>query len=425
MAGANFSSGRPPEGWTKKYDLGEDLISYEDMISPEFFELEREAIFRPAWHYVGRVERVPKSGMYFTKEIEVLKASIIVVRNDSGEVKVFYNVCPHRGNKLLWETDASKEVSGRCKTFFCKFHGIQFDTDGKVAVLTDKQAWIGNQGTDMQLAEVPFEIWNGFIFVNLNPGGPKQTLREFMGEKYYTGFDGYPFELCSERYFVRANAKANWKTMIDGFAETYHAATTHMLPFKIAPTEDLLIGAEYFGVEGRNRMMVFGGFDDDFYNHDYERLTLGFGTGPRHKFPEILNKLPEVSNPTNLYPWGSVSHMMWPQFFLQHYSPGWVVTYMMWPLAYNEMRFEVEMFLPPAQNFTEELSQKSGVFSFLDAALQDFSLLEATQMGLEVNAFDKYPLTDEEVLVRSFHQQIYKAVADYKQEQAEKMIARG
>ncbi|MEM6583942.1 MAG: aromatic ring-hydroxylating dioxygenase subunit alpha [Pseudomonadota bacterium] len=411
-----FKSGRPDEGWTKKYELGDDLVSYEDMISPEFFELEREAIFRPAWHYVGRAERVSKPGMYFTKEIEVLKSSIIVTRDDNKNVRVYYNVCPHRGNKLMWETDASKEVSGRCKTFFCKFHGIQFNTDGKVAMLTDTEAWLGSQGQDLQLAEVPFEVWNGFIFVNLDRGGPKETLQEFMGDKYYQGFSDYPFEKCTQRYFVRANAKANWKTMIDGFSETYHASTTHAKPFNSAPSEHLLLGAEHYGMDGRQRVMVYQDWGE-IINFEYERLTQGFGTGPRIKFPDELHDLPKISNPTGLENWGSVSHKIWPQMFIQHYNPGWYVTYMMWPLAYNEMRFEVELFMPPAQNFSDELAQKAGIFMFLDAALQDFSLLEATQQGLEVQAFDKYPLTDEEVLVRHFHQSVQAVVSEYQQKQ--------
>ena len=39
---------------------------------------------------------------------------------------------------------------------------------------------------------------------------------------------------------------------------------------------------------------------------------------------------------------------------------------------------------------TEELSQKASIFMVLDAALQDFSLLEATQLGLETRAFDSW-----------------------------------
>ena len=95
---------KPAEGsWTEHYpELGTDLVSYEDSISPEFYELERKAIFRRAWLNVGRVEQLPRNGSYFTKELQVAKTSIIVVRNDCGQVRAFHNICRHRGNKLVW-----------------------------------------------------------------------------------------------------------------------------------------------------------------------------------------------------------------------------------------------------------------------------------------------------------------------------------
>ena len=77
---------KPAEGsWTEHYpELGTGLVSYEDSISPEFYELEREAIFRRAWLNVGRVELLPRNGSYFTKELQVAKTSIIVVRDMDG-----------------------------------------------------------------------------------------------------------------------------------------------------------------------------------------------------------------------------------------------------------------------------------------------------------------------------------------------------
>ena len=73
---------KPPEGsWTQHYpELGTEPVSYEDSISPEIYELEREAIFKRAWLNVGRVEQVPRKGSYFTKELKVVNTSIIVVR---------------------------------------------------------------------------------------------------------------------------------------------------------------------------------------------------------------------------------------------------------------------------------------------------------------------------------------------------------
>ena len=64
--------------WTPEYpELGTGPVSYDDAISEEFFDDEREAIFKRWWLYVGRVERLRRPGTYFTRELPGL-ASIVV-----------------------------------------------------------------------------------------------------------------------------------------------------------------------------------------------------------------------------------------------------------------------------------------------------------------------------------------------------------
>src|SRR4030095_13088598 len=72
---------KPAEGsWTEHYpELGTGPVSYEDCTSPEFYERERDAIFRRAWLNVGRIEDLPRAGSYFTRELEVARTSIVVV----------------------------------------------------------------------------------------------------------------------------------------------------------------------------------------------------------------------------------------------------------------------------------------------------------------------------------------------------------
>src|SRR5438445_185446 len=93
---------KPAEGsWTEHYpDLGTEPISYEDSISPEVYEHERDAIFARTWLNVGRVEQLPKVGSYFTKELDAARTSIVVVRA-KDEIRAFDNICRHRGNKLV------------------------------------------------------------------------------------------------------------------------------------------------------------------------------------------------------------------------------------------------------------------------------------------------------------------------------------
>ena len=62
---------KPAEGsWTEHFGLATEPVSCTDSISPEFYEAERDAIFRRTWLNVGRVEQLPRNGSYFTKELD-------------------------------------------------------------------------------------------------------------------------------------------------------------------------------------------------------------------------------------------------------------------------------------------------------------------------------------------------------------------
>src|SRR5262249_56136034 len=94
---------KPAEGsWTEHYpDLGTGPVSYEDSISPEVYERERDAIFARTWLNVGRVEQLPKVGSYFTREIDAARSSIVVVRSSKDEIRAFHTICRPPANNLV------------------------------------------------------------------------------------------------------------------------------------------------------------------------------------------------------------------------------------------------------------------------------------------------------------------------------------
>ena len=119
---------KPPERtWTEHYpELGTAPVSYESSISPEFYELERKAIFERAWLNVGRVEMLKRNGSYFTKELAVAKTSLIIVRGMDGEIRAFHNVCAHRAHAVV------SGDRGRCAKFLtCMYHGWTYHLDGR------------------------------------------------------------------------------------------------------------------------------------------------------------------------------------------------------------------------------------------------------------------------------------------------------
>ena len=77
---------KPAEGsWTEHYpQLGTAPVSYEDSISPEYYERERSAIFSRSWLNVGRIEQLARVGSYFTREIDAARTSVIIVRAPDG-----------------------------------------------------------------------------------------------------------------------------------------------------------------------------------------------------------------------------------------------------------------------------------------------------------------------------------------------------
>ncbi len=158
---------KPAEGsWTAHYpELGTEPVSYEDSISPEFYELEREAIFKRAWLNVGRVEQLRRKGSYFTKELAVANTSVVVVRDMDGNVRAFHNICRHRGNKLVWTDFPREESSGNCRQFVCKYHGWKYELDGACAFVQQESEFFDFDKADYGLIPVHCDVWSGFIFV--------------------------------------------------------------------------------------------------------------------------------------------------------------------------------------------------------------------------------------------------------------------
>ena len=200
-------------------------VSFEDSISPAFYELEREAIFKRAWLNVGRIEQLPRNGSYFTKELPGLRTAVIVSRDMDGQVRAFHNVCRHRGNKLVWEGTPRDETCGNARQFVCKYHGWRYGLDGACTYVHQENQFFDLRKDELGLAPVHCDTWAGFIFVNL-AREPRQTLRDYLGTMV-GALEGYPFDRMTERYSFRAENNSNWKVFSDAFQEYYHVPPLH------------------------------------------------------------------------------------------------------------------------------------------------------------------------------------------------------
>ena len=412
---------KPAEGsWTEHYPhLSTEPSSYADSISPEFYELERKAIFEKTWLNLGRVEQLPRVGSYFTKEIDAAGTSIVVVRSGADEYRAFHNICRHRGNELVWNDFPKEETSGVCRNFTCKYHGWRYDLEGELTFVQQEQEFFGLDKADYPLASVQIDTWEGWIFVNLDPDNTT-GLREYMGA-LGKGLEGYPFEKMTQVHKYRAEIGSNWKLFIDAFTEFYHAPVLHVRQAVNEESEKLAkFGYEalHYELDGPHGVVSsWGGMSppkDLSMVKPIERELRSGLFGPWDA-PDIgLDHTLPAQNLANSPVWGLDSYLFFPNWMLLVWKPNWLLTYHYWPTSYNTHIFEGTCYFVPPKNGKERLAQELAVVTFKEYGLQDGNTLEATQRMIESNTpVTTFPLNDQEIMIRHLHTTVQNMVAEY------------
>ncbi|TDJ17766.1 MAG: Rieske (2Fe-2S) protein, partial [Gammaproteobacteria bacterium] len=114
-------------------DNGTARIDAERFYSREWVAREWERLWTRVWLIAGVVSDVQEPGDYFTFDLG--RENILVTRTDSGDIKAFYNVCQHRGKRLI-----SNEL-GSVPRFTCAFHSWQYALDGSLERITDEDTF--------------------------------------------------------------------------------------------------------------------------------------------------------------------------------------------------------------------------------------------------------------------------------------------
>ncbi|MGN2639946.1 aromatic ring-hydroxylating oxygenase subunit alpha [Nocardia takedensis] len=412
---------KPAAGsWTQNYpELGTEPVDYSDSIDPAFYEDERQAIFRKSWLNVGRVNRLPKRGSYFTKELACVGTSLIIVRDTDDTVRAFHNICRHRGNKLVWDDFPNEETAGTCRQFTCKYHAWRYNLDGSLSFVQQEKEFFDLDKEKFGLKSARCEVWEGFIFVNLDADA--KPLTEYLGP-LVKGVEGYPFDKMSEVYSYKAEIGSNWKLFIDAFAEFYHAPILHQKQ-AVKDEADKLTGtgfeALHYEIAAPHSMISsWGGMappkDPNMVKPIERELRSGlFGPWDR---PDIegLEPLPTGLNPARHKAWGVDEFEIFPNMSLLFWAPGWFLTYHYWPTAVDRHIFEASLYFVPATNARERLAQELAAVTFKEYALQDANTLEATQTMIATREVTDFPLNDQEILLRHLHKTTQRIVEEYR-----------
>jgi glycine betaine catabolism A len=189
------------------------------------FAREREAIFFADWFCVGREESISGPGDYLAAD--VAGESILVVRAPEG-LAGFYNLCRHRGSRLVpvagAQPTASPQPSGCMDgAIRCPYHGWTYGLDGTLRAAPFLPE-LRRYRDRLSLHPVAVATWGGFVFARLaTDGDPLQGQ--------LNGADGrlaeYPLEQLRTGHRLVYRVAANWKVILENYNECYHCGPVH------------------------------------------------------------------------------------------------------------------------------------------------------------------------------------------------------
>ena len=196
-----------------------DFIPADRYTGPDVAARERRHLWPRIWHIACREEEIPNPGDYITYEI--LDDSIIVVRTPECGIRAHYNVCQHRGRRLL------PPGRGHVRGFVCGFHGWKYALDGACTYVHREQEWADTAGFSRQavsLAGVRAETWGGWVWINMDEAAP--ALTDWLGDVVPI-MENFDLPAMRRAWHEVLIAPVNWKVVVEAFAEGYHSGATH------------------------------------------------------------------------------------------------------------------------------------------------------------------------------------------------------
>lgn len=248
--------------------LSDRPITGDRYWSADFAEREWEALWPRVWQVAGRVSQVPAAGDYLTYDIG--RDSVIAVRGTDGAVRVFHNVCQHRGNRLVGAETGSLATG----EFQCAYHGWRYGDNGRLNWVYDEDDFPqGSPCGVRNLVEVPSDTWGGFVWFNLDSDAA--PLREWLAP-VADHLDGYRMEDMKRTHWVTVHGDFNWKCVQDNFNESYHLPYVH--PQTLTALNEHHSGCQFdLYPSGHCRMLMPGGAPGPQYAGRSERVFKSLG----------------------------------------------------------------------------------------------------------------------------------------------------
>jgi Rieske 2Fe-2S family protein len=362
-------------------------LAGRDYASAAVWDEERERIWFGGWIGIGREAEIAEPGDFIVRDLA--GESIIVTRNRDGRIRGFYNVCAHRGTKLLDETGVG-ECGHVSKAFKCPYHAWAYDLDGRLVGTPNVDEDEGFERSAYPLHDIGAEAYAGFLFVNLAEPDARRPLLEQLreGTESITNFERYRMDELRVGRRIVYEVQANWKIVVENYNECLHCPTIHPELVQVVPlyrfgevwdeeTRDdgnwMIEGATSFTTTGRSTLPPF----PDLLPDDYRMY---YGT---FQFPNVmLNLHPDAAMVYYALPNGPAHTTVVSEYLFRpetiaspDFAPEPVVE--LWDLI-SKQDWEV---CERAQTGVSSRAYRTGVYPRKDRFLFDFNEHYRREMG--------------------------------------------
>jgi carnitine monooxygenase subunit len=309
-----------------------------------------------------------------------------VVRGDDGAVRAFHNVCRHRASRLV---DGS---TGCAKKLICPYHGWAYEKDGRLSGVPNKADYANLDMSTLGLNPVALEIWQGFIFIQLERAGP--NVAEMMAP-YADMIAPYRFEDMTAFGRVTLRPRAvNWKNVADNYSDALHIPVAH-------PGLTRLFGRGY-GIEASDHVdRMWGDLIDRPSTNPSERMY-------QHILPRV-DHLPEGLQRHWLY------FKLWPNVAFDIY-PDQVDFMQFIPVSATQtMIREISYALPDARREMKAARYLNWRIN-RQVNAEDTALISRVQAGMESKSYTPGPLGESEVCLRGFAKKLRMLIPESRQD---------
>ena len=194
----------------------------------EYSKKERKKIFEDKWTMVGVASSIPKPGD--AKPFDLLGIPLILLRTKKNKIKVYHNVCSHRGYKILQKKCSIKNI------LRCPYHSWSYNLEGNLIATPHIGGMNKHKSKDFDksksgLKEVRSHVWLDMIMVNIsNNEIPFEEYIKPLKDrwcKFWTEKDQKLITHSKDFGYFKLTAKCNWKFAIENYCESYHLPWVH------------------------------------------------------------------------------------------------------------------------------------------------------------------------------------------------------